>query len=116
MSALRTELREIARALLAASEDSRTVALDDVGSAIGDLAVTHDEIDALISELEAQGRTVSGPRPGAAAEHLRRVLPAARALTLRTGKKPSPEALARETGLTVDEVRGALALGRVLGR
>lgn len=115
-STLRPELQTLLRRLLDESEDKRELSLDDVGRAIGDRAVTHDEIDALLAELEGAGRTVSGPRPGAAGEHLRKVLPAARALGSKLGRRPTVDELAHETGISADEVRAALGLGRVMGR
>src|SRR5258706_3658553 len=76
--ALRPALDTVVRELL--TREPHEVSLDQIGDALGTLAVTTDEIDAVLSALEAAGRTIAGPEGGRGAETLRAVLPAARAL------------------------------------
>ncbi len=102
--------------LLADSEVSRKVTLDAVGDAIGVVPVSTDDVDALLSALEGAGRTVVGPEGARGVGNLRRVLPAARALAGKLGRPARLAELAAETGLSEEDVRNALALGRVMGR
>lgn len=101
--------------LLAASEDARTVRLDDIGAAIGTAAVSADEIDALIEALEGAGRTVGGAEGLTGIAALHQVVGAARRLAAM-GKRPNVADLVQATGLPDSEVRKALLFARVLGR
>jgi hypothetical protein len=102
--------------LLADSEASLRVTLDEVGEAAGVVAVSTDDADALLAALEAAGRVIVGPEGQRGVGNLQRVLPAARALAASLGRAPTLAELAQETGLSEDDVRHALALGRVMGR
>jgi hypothetical protein len=114
---MRPELRELVDALLKASEDSREVTLDALGDAIGTRAVTHDEIDAMIGALEAQGRRVVGASGAGEGEaRLRAVVAAARDLRASLGRTPTAREIADKTGLDLDAVKHALALARVMQR
>ena len=101
--------------LLAASEDARTVRLDDIGDAIGTAPVTADAIDALIDALERAGRKVGGAEGLSGVEALHRVVDAARQLVAQ-GQRPKVTDLVHATGLAEGEVRKALLFARVLGR
>jgi hypothetical protein len=90
--------------------------LDALGDAIGSLAITPDEIDALMAALEAQGRRLLGPEGGGGEQRLGRVIAAARALTSETGRRPGVAEVAERSGLTPEQVRHALALLRVMQR
>jgi len=116
MTALPPRLEPVLARLLADSEGSRKVTLDDVGEAIGVAAVSTDDVDALLTALEKAGRAVVGPEGARGVGNLRRVLPAARALAASLGRAPTPAELAQKTGLSEDDVRHALALGQVMGR
>jgi hypothetical protein len=116
MSALPPKLEPIATKLLAESAASKTVTLDAMGEAIGLVAVSTEDVDALMTALERAGRRIVGPEGARGVGNLRRVIPAARALAAKLGRTPSLAELAAETGLGEDDVRHALALGRVMGR
>lgn len=102
--------------LIERSEAAREVSLDEIGEALGTLAVTTEEIESLIARLEAEGRCVTGPSGGGGESRLRRVIAAARALSGTLGRRPNVAEIATETKLTEEEVRHALALARVMSR
>jgi hypothetical protein len=116
VNALPPKLAEVASRLLADSEASRTVSLDEMGDAIGVLPVSTEDVDALMTVLERAGRRIVGPEGARGVGNLRRVMPAARALRAKLGRAPTIAELAAETGIGTDDVRHALALGRVMGR
>lgn len=116
MSALPPKLAPIAATLIASSAASMTVSLDAMGEAIGLVPVSTDEVDALMTALENAGRRIVGPEGARGVGNLRRVIPAARALAATLGRKPTLGEIAAETGIGEDDVRHALALGRVMGR
>lgn len=101
--------------LLQASGEGGCISLDEIGSALGTAAVSAEDIDALLTALEAKGRTVGGSAGLTGREALQQVLVAAREL-VRHGKKPRVDEIATATGLPESEVQKALLLARVLGR
>ena len=114
--ALRPSLARIVKDLLA--EERANIPLDAIGEALGDTFVTPDEIDAILSALEAAGRRV-GDDDGDAArgiERLRGVIDAARALRAELGRSPTTEELIARTGLSAFAVRHALGLAKVMQR
>jgi hypothetical protein len=103
--------------LLAASETTLHVELDAIGAAIGALSVSTDDIDALMRELEVRGRQIVAPVGGGAERHLGQVVAAARKLRISSPQgKPGLSEVAREAGLSEDQVLVALALLRVMQR
>lgn len=112
---MRPALAKILADLLAASETSRVVRLDDIGAAIGVAAVSADEIDALIEALEQAGRSVGGAEGLTGVAALRAIVAAARSLAAG-GTRPTVASLVAATGLPEGEVRKALLFARVLGR
>ncbi len=116
MPPLRPSLDAVVRALLAASEGGRAVTLDAIGEALGTEAVSTEEVEAVMRALEAAGRAITGPEGARGAAALRVILPAARALAQRLGRRPTLREIAAETGIAVDDVRHALALAQVMGR
>ncbi len=106
----------VAARLIAESEDSKRVTLDAIGEAIGVVAVSTDDVDTLLTWLERAGREVVGPEGARGVGNLQRVMPAARALATRLGRAPTLAELVAETGLAEQDVRHALALGRVMAR
>jgi hypothetical protein len=113
---MRQPLKDVLAVLLAASEDARVVTLDQIGEAVGTLAVSVADVDALIIALEAEGRRIAGPEGQRGVANLRRILPEVRALTESLGRRPTIAELAARTGLSEADVRHALALGNVMGR
>jgi len=112
----RPSVQGVLSSLLAASEDSRSVSLDQIGEALGTLAVTADEIDALITALEGAGRHIESPSGAQGVERLQKVLVAARALKAELGRAPSTQEIASRSGLSLEAVGHALALAKVMQR
>lgn len=102
--------------LVSESEDSRTIDLDHFADVVAPFDLGHDELDALLADLEAAGRSVDKSPSVALGRELAQVLPAIRAFTAREGRRPTIEEVARENGWTPAMVRRALAFGRILGR
>lgn len=116
MGKLRAELERVKQTLLRASAASGTIALDALGEALGSMAVSTDEIDALLQALEAAGRTISTPEGAGAEQNLKRVVSAARTLKTKLTRRPTLAEVAAEASLTADQVLVALALLRVMQR
>jgi len=113
---LRAELQQVLRVLLDQSRDGGDVSLDAIGDAIGARAASTDEIEALFAALEAQKRRIVGPEGRGGEQRLKRVVEAARALTLELGRKPRASEVAARAELSVEQVQHALALLRVMQR
>jgi hypothetical protein len=113
---VRREVVGLLEVLLAASAPGSVMSLDAVGEAIGDRAVTADEIAWLLDQLAAAAREVGGPEGEGALSALGKVLPAARAVAARLGRPATIDELAASTGLAPGEVRRALLLAKVMGR
>ena len=116
MSALRPALRAVVDALLARSEDTRQVTIDEVGEALGTEQATGADVELIFDALEAAGRTIASPEDGDLKERLRVVLVAARSIAATEGRRATMAEIAKATGLGEDRVRHALAFGRILGR
>ena len=102
--------------LVADTKDTRQVSLDALGQAIGLLSVSYVEIDAMITELEARDRRVEATSEGRGEEYLRRVVEAVRTLSRELGRRPSLAEIALRTALSLDQVRYALLLARIMQR
>jgi hypothetical protein len=113
---LRPELRAVFQHLLSASAHDLQVSLDQVGEALGVLAVTTEEIDLLLTALENENRRITGPQGGGVEKHLGKVVAAARALSQTHGRKPTLTEVAAHAELTLQQVRDALALLRIMQR
>lgn len=113
---LRRELRAIVDRLVASSSASRNVSLDALGQAIGVRAVSYAEIDAMISALEARDRRVEAGSESRGEEYLRLVVTAVRTLSDELGRRPSLTEIALRTRLSLEQVRHALLLARIMQR
>ena len=114
--ALRQAVRQVLEALVRASEATGEITLDEVGEAVGTMAIAPAEIEALLDALEARGRRVVAPQGGSGETHLRHVLHAARTLRAELGRTPTPDEIAARSGLSLVDVRRALALSQVMRR
>jgi hypothetical protein len=113
---VRAEVQALVDALLEASDPTMEITLDAIGDAIGTKAITPPEIDELMTALESAGRVIVGPKGGEGEEHLRKVIATIRAMTPELGRKPTASEIAEKSGLSILEVRHALALVRVMQR
>ena len=75
-----------------------------------------EDIEALFVALEAGGRRVSAGAGGRVEAHLGRVVAAARSLRAESASRPTLGAVCERSGLTRDEVLGALYLLRIMQR
>ncbi len=91
------------------------VDLNDIAETIGDRAVSYDEVDAIITELEARGCAVGGPPTVREMTLLREVLTAARALSDKLGRRPRIEEIATAMGQQPFVVRRAMENGGTFG-
>lgn len=114
---MRPELQLILEQLMAASASSREVSLDALGEAIGNRAVSYTDVDSMIAALEAEGYAVTGAQADLRGEqHLGAVIAALRASAGRGRRRPTLPELAEQTGLSVEQVRHALVLARIMQR
>ena len=113
---MKSELQAIVDALLAASADTREISLDAIGEALGARAVTAEEIDAMMTALEASERRVVSPQGGSGEERLKAVIAAARTLAPKLGRPATVPEIAERAKLSPDEVRHALTLVRIMQR
>jgi 2-hydroxychromene-2-carboxylate isomerase len=116
VSRLRPELVRIVDELLRGTIAGDSVTLDAIGEAIGARAIGQDEIDAMLSAIEARGRRVVSAEGGQGESHLKSVLAAARVLRTELGRPPRPDEIASRAGITRAEVQHALALARIMQR
>ncbi len=90
------------------------VHLNDLEEAIGDNAVSYEEVEEMVDLLEAAGLRVGEPPDEGGVEIIKKVVAAARKLAMVSGTKPTVEAIGREAGLPSRVVRRALEdAGRV---
>lgn len=113
---LRVDLQKVVASLLAESAHEGTIALDRIGNALGTLAVSTDDIDAVFRQLETAGRQLAAPPGGGGEARLRRVIEAARTLKQHSDARPTLSAVAERSQLSHDEVLGALFLLRIMQR
>jgi hypothetical protein len=109
-------LEAVLAALLEASAETGEVTLDAMGEALGTHAISTDDVDEIMLALEKAGRRVVGPEGGGGEDRLRVVVTTARALVAELGRKPTVQEIAKRSGLSVDDVRQALALAQVIQR
>lgn len=111
-----TRLDAILAGLVQRSRVDGFVHIDDFAEALGELALTTDEIDSALQRFEDGGGVLRAPEGGGGQGRLKIVLDAARTLATTLGRVPSSTEIAEHTGMPVEQVRNALALGRVMGR
>lgn len=116
MTTLRPELNRIVDELAAASGTTHEVALDALGEAIGTLAVSYVEIDAMIDALEAKGLRVTAASDRRGEADLRTLLMAIKAFSAEFGRRPSVAELSERVPLSSEQVKHALVMARVMQR
>lgn len=93
----------------------RHLSLDEIGEAIGTLAVSAGDIEELLDQLTRAGLVIDEPEISPKAE-LRAVLDAARTLRAQLGRAPKTTEIAVQLGRSESAVRAALLFGSLLGR
>ncbi|MBX3207778.1 MAG: hypothetical protein KF764_22205 [Labilithrix sp.] len=116
MSTLGPELTALVEQLVRGTPPGGAITLDAIGEAIGARAIGADEIDAMLSAIEARDRRVVSAEGGKGELHLKSVVGAARTLRAELGRAPRPDEIAERAGLTRAEVQHALALARIMQR
>lgn len=111
---LRPELMVVARSLC--TLEARELSLDQIAEAIGVIRVTPDEIEALFTWLEAEGRVIADPVGRGARELLGEVLSVARVLRAELGRPPRPTEIAERASLSLEAVQRGLWFARILQR
>jgi biotin operon repressor len=91
------------------------LSIDSIGEAIGGMAISQEEIEQLLDQLERAGKTIAMNDPKLR-ENLRPVIEQARLLKQASGANPSVSEIAAATHLSVAEVRTALLYASTLGR
>jgi len=109
------DLEAIVKDLRARAKDHR-VTLDDVVEAIGDRAVSYDDVAKLFARAEKSGLKIDAPKGGRSEALLAQALTAARALRAKNGQVPSYAEIAAESGMTLSDVEMAMAFARVVQR
>jgi hypothetical protein len=112
--ALSPELQVIFDALMKAHPEG--LSLNELSEELLMKNLSYTDIEEIIGALEDAGVDLEGPETPAQPAELVRVLAAARALTLETGRRPTPSEIAERVGLTPAAVRRALQLGRSMPR
>lgn len=113
---MKPELDDVLRHLLDASKETGEVSLDTLGEALGTRAISTDDVDAIMHALEREGRRVIGPEGGGGEDRLRMVVTTARTLVGELGRRPTAAEIAARSGLSLEDVRQALALAKVMQR
>lgn len=89
--------------------------LNDIAEVIGDRAVTYEEVDHIITDLEARGCRVGGEPTVREMELLREVLVAARELHATLGRRPTVVEIADSVKHPTFVVRRAVENGGAMG-
>lgn len=113
---LRPELARVIDGLLADKAPKAAIELDALGEAIGAMAVSPDEIDAMLTQIERRGHRVVTREGGHGEATLKTVLTTARALKSELGRVPTPSEIAARCRLGLVDVQHALSLARVMQR
>ena len=113
---MRAAIVELIEKLVVRHATTRRLDLNDIAEVIGTRAVSYEEVDAIVCELEARGCSVGGPPTPREMELLREILAAIRKGTAERGRRPSVEEIAEAVDIPAFAVRRALENARELGR
>jgi hypothetical protein len=102
--------------LLGRHKHDGRVHLDDIAEVIGDRALSYDEVEGLVTCLEAEGLEVGEPLDARDIAVMRDVLTAARRLRVELARRPNVDEIAKATGHPARAVRRALENGGRLAR
>jgi hypothetical protein len=105
---VRAAVERILRDLLARHPAPGHVHLNDLAEVIGTTAVSHEEVEALIDQLEASGLRVGEDLDSADMRVMQEVLASARRLQATLARRPTVDEIAADTGHPPHAVRRAL--------
>ena len=112
---MRPVVKAILTELLARHRASGRVHLNDIDEVIGAVPVSYDEVDAIVAGLEAEGLAVGEPPDDAAITVMREVMASARRLRAASGRAPTVEEIAGDSGHAAHLVRRALETAKSAG-
>jgi hypothetical protein len=116
---MRAEVAKVIETLVSGSNENDTISIDAIGTAIGAMAITAEEIDSVFTALERAKRKIGAPEGARGEANLKKVVAAARALRDErgpNGAKPTTREIAERGGVSIEDVAFALALLRVMQR
>ncbi len=102
--------------IVAMSEPGSVISLDVFAALQAPYGLSPEEVDALITAVEATGRRIEADDSIRLQEELALVLPRARAFVVAHGRRPTVDELAAEAGVSTAIVRRALSFGRLIAR
>jgi hypothetical protein len=102
--------------IVAMSEPGSVISLDVFAALQAPYGLSPEEVDALITAVEATGRRIEADDSIHLQEELALVLPRARAFVVAHGRRPTVDELAAEAGVSAAVVRRALSFGRLIAR
>ncbi len=102
--------------IVAMSEPGSVISLDVFAALQAPYGLSPEEVDALITAVEATGRRIEADDTIHLQEELALVLPRARAFVAAHGRRPTVDELAAEAGVSTAIVRRALSFGRLIAR
>jgi hypothetical protein len=105
---VRPAVERILEELLRRHRATGHVHLNDLGEVIGVMAISQDEVEALVDRLEAEGLRVGEALDGPDVLLMQGVLASARRLRAALGRAPSVEEIAVDAGQPTHVVRRAL--------
>jgi hypothetical protein len=112
---MRPAVFAILNELLARHRASGRVHLNDIDEVIGAAPVSYDEVEEIVAGLEAEGLAVGEPPDDAAVAVMREVMASARRLRAASGRAPTVDEIATDTGHAAHLVRRALETAKSAG-
>lgn len=112
---MRPVVESILVELLGRHKQDGRVQLNDIAEVIGERSLTYDEVEGLVTCLEAEGLEVGEPLDPRDIDVMRAVLGAARRLRIELGRRPTVDQIALASGHPARAVRRALENGSRLG-
>ncbi|UQA63424.1 sigma-70 domain-containing protein [Polyangium aurulentum] len=109
---MRPLIKSIVEELIDRHASAGRVDLNDIAEAIDARAVSYDEVEYIVTRLEAEGLEVGEPIDAAEVRVMRTVIGAARNLRSSLKRSPTIAEIAAVSGHTQQAVRRALERGR----
>ena len=104
---MRDVIAEIVEALVVRHEATRRIDLNDITEVIGERAVSYEDVELIVSELEGRGCAVAGPPTAVELRVLGEVIATIRDFAAERGRRPSVPEIAAVIGRPAFVVRRA---------